>query len=62
MKSVLAVMAALALMLSACVVSPAYEPGVAIGVSPGPDYIWVGGDYGWYGGRYTHGRGHWGHR
>ncbi len=31
-------------------------------VSPGPDFVWIGGAWGWEGGRWVWGRGHWDRR
>jgi hypothetical protein len=31
-------------------------------VSPGPDYVWIGGDWIWTGGSYQWHEGHWDHR
>lgn len=29
-------------------------------ISPGPDYVWIGGGWAWDGGRWNWDRGHWG--
>jgi hypothetical protein len=68
-----AIVAALSVSLSACVVYPARVayagPVVTIappapivetyGVAPGPGYIWMGGYWNWVGGRHVWVGGHW---
>jgi hypothetical protein len=61
-----------ALALSGCVVTPVGEEvgvayvappparvDVAVGVAPGPGYVWAGGAYFYEGGRYAWRAGHW---
>jgi hypothetical protein len=63
-----------AMLLSGCVEAPppgtAYasmapppaEVDVAVGVAPGPDYIWIGGHHVWRGDAYAWQAGTWGRR
>lgn len=74
-SSAVGALLATALLISGCYVGPApndyYVGGtvavapppaqyeVAVGVAPGPGYVWAGGYWGWVGGRYAWTPGRW---
>jgi hypothetical protein len=63
-KTFVMIASLIAIVLSSCTAEyvgtrPAYDSDVAVGIAPGPGYVWVNREYVWRGGSYVAVPGYW---